>query len=368
MNKLYAAPMEGLTGYLWRQVHAALFGPADKYFTPFLSPNATRTFQRKELDEIDPAHNAGLYVVPQLLTNRAEHFLWAAGELYARGYREINFNLGCPAGTVAAKRKGSGLLAYPQELDRCLEEIFAGLPRGMSVSVKTRIGKNDPAEWPGLLAIYRKYPLSELIVHPRIQKEFYKGVPHRDAWAAVSGPWPAVYNGDIFTPEDAAVLCRDYPGTDAVMLGRGLMRDPALLRHLRGGPAASAQELRTYHDRLLEAYRQRLSGDQPVMHRMWSCGPTCPPDSPSRSRISSVCARQRTSPNTGPPWTPCSGSSDIQHKRQHRKPGVSGAVFFTPSWGCYTSPSASQTAASAGASSGPGTAKTAASPGRCPPG
>ena len=178
MNKLYAAPMEGLTGYLWRQVHAALFGPADKYFTPFLSPNATRTFQRKELDEIDPAHNAGLYVVPQLLTNRAEHFLWAAGELYARGYREINFNLGCPAGTVAAKRKGSGLLAYPQELDHCLEEIFAGLPRGMSVSVKTRIGKNDPAEWPGLLAIYRKYPLSELIVHPRIQKEFYLSLIH----------------------------------------------------------------------------------------------------------------------------------------------------------------------------------------------
>jgi len=139
----------------------------------------------------------------------------------------------------------------------------------VSVSVKPRIGKNAPAEWPGLLTIYRKYPLSELIVHPRIQKEFYKGVPHRDAWAAVSGPWPAVYNGDIFTPEDAAALCRDFPGTNAVMLGRGLMRDPALLRRLRGGPAASAQELRTYHDRLLEAYRRRLSGDQPVMHRMW---------------------------------------------------------------------------------------------------
>lgn len=72
-------------------------------------------------------------MVPQLLTNRAEHFLWAAGELYARGYREINFNLGCPAGTVAAKRKGSGLLAYPQELDHCLEEIFAGLPGDVRV-------------------------------------------------------------------------------------------------------------------------------------------------------------------------------------------------------------------------------------------
>ena len=269
MDKLYAAPMEGLTGYLWRQVHAELFGPADKYFTPFLSPNATCTFQRKELDEIDPEHNRGLNAVPQLLTNRAEHFLWAARELHDRGFREVNFNLGCPAGTVAAKRKGAGLLAYPQELDRCLEEIFAGLPRGMTVSVKTRIGKNDPGEWPGLLEIYRRYPLAELIVHPRLQKDFYKGTPHREAFSTVSGPWPVVYNGDIWTTEDAAALSRDFPGTDAVMLGRGLMRDPSLLRQLRGGPAASVREVRTYHDRLLDAYRQRLSGDLPVMHRMW---------------------------------------------------------------------------------------------------
>ncbi len=269
MNKLYAAPMEGLTGYLWRQVHAALFGPADKYFTPFLSPNATCTFQRKELDEIDPAHNAGLYVVPQLLTNRAEHFLWAAGELYPGA-------IGRSTSTWAVRRapwppsaRARACWPIPRSWIAVWRRSSQGCLGGMSVSVKTRIGKNDPAEWPGLLAIYRKYPLSELIVHPRIQKEFYKGVPHRDAWAAVSGPWPAVYNGDIFTPKDAAALCQDYPGTDAAMLGRGLMRDPALLRRLRGGPAASAQELRTYHDRLLEAYRQRLSGDQPVMHRMW---------------------------------------------------------------------------------------------------
>ena len=108
MNKLYAAPMEGLTGYLWRQVHAALFGPADKYFTPFLSPNATRTFQRKELDEIDPAHNAGLYVVPQLLTNRAEHFLWAAGELYARGLSGDQLQPGLPGGHRGRQAQGLG--------------------------------------------------------------------------------------------------------------------------------------------------------------------------------------------------------------------------------------------------------------------
>ena len=151
----YAAPMEGLTGYLWRQVHAALFGPADKYFTPFLSPNATRTFQRKELDEIDPAHNAGLYVVPQLLTNRGDHFVWAARELQARGYGEVNFNLGCPSGTVTAKRKGSGLLAYSEELERCLDALRKGFRDGVSYEdLYQRLISQDEYL---LLADYRAY-------------------------------------------------------------------------------------------------------------------------------------------------------------------------------------------------------------------
>ena len=141
MNKLYAAPMEGLTGYLWRQVHAALFGPADKYFTPFLSPNATRTFQRKELDEIDPAHNAGLYVVPQLLTNRAEHFLWAAGELYARGYREINFNLGCPAGTVAASARARACWPIPRSWTTAWRRSSPDCPGGCPCPSRPASGK-----------------------------------------------------------------------------------------------------------------------------------------------------------------------------------------------------------------------------------
>ena len=269
--KLYAAPMEGLTTYIWRRAQRDIFGGADKYFTPFLSPNGNLAFQRKELDEVTQGEGD---VVPQLLTNRGDHFVWAARELYAMGYREVNFNLGCPSGTVTAKHKGAGLLAYPEELERCLEEIFSALP-DMRVSVKTRIGKNDPAEWPQLLAIYEKYPLSELIVHPRVQKEFYRGAVHRDAFEAalaVRRDAP-VYNGDLFTAAEAEELCRRYPQVRAVMLGRGLAADPALCRRLRGGSAASRQELTAFHDRLLEDYRQRLSGDTPVLHRMrelWS--------------------------------------------------------------------------------------------------
>lgn len=264
--KLYAAPMEGLTGYIWRRAQREMFGGVDKYFTPFLSPNGNLTFQRKELDEVTQGERD---TVPQLLTNRGEYFVWAARELYAMGHREVNFNLGCPSGTVTAKHKGAGLLAYPEELERCLDEIFSALP-DMRVSVKTRIGKNDPAEWQRLLDIYERYPISELIVHPRVQKEFYRGVVHRDAFDATLARRQEVpvYNGDLFTAADVAAFCRQYPQVRAVMVGRGLMADPALGRRLQGGEAASRQELTAFHDRLLADYRQRLSGDTPVLHRM----------------------------------------------------------------------------------------------------
>lgn len=266
--RLYAAPLEGLTTYLWRRIQYEMFGGADKYFTPFLSPNSNLSFQTKEMDEV--CYNEGMTVVPQLICSRADHFLWAAKELYDMGYREINFNLGCPSGTVAAKRKGAGFLAYPDDLDCCLEEIFGGLPDGMRLSVKTRIGKNDASEWDKLLAIYNRYPISELIIHPRVQKEFYRGAVHMDAYtyACEHTVLPLVYNGDLHTVADVACFGELYPTTDTLMLGRGLIADPSLLRQLRGGTRATREELISFHNRLFEAYRERLCGDMPALHRM----------------------------------------------------------------------------------------------------
>jgi len=266
--KYYAAPLEGMTNYLWRNIHAPLFGGADRYFTPFVSPNATCKFQTKELDEL--THNGGLPVIPQILTNSAEHFLWAARQMADMGYEEINFNLGCPSGTVTAKRKGAGMLSYPEELQRLLEEIFAGLPAGMRLSVKTRIGKESPEEWDRLLAIYNCFPLSELIVHPRVQKEFYRGRARRELMADTlsSTALPVCYNGDIFAPADAVQMEKDYPALDSLMMGRGLMADPSLLRRIRGGERASREELRAYHNALWEGYRARLGGDLNAIYRM----------------------------------------------------------------------------------------------------
>ena len=266
--KHYAAPLEGMTNDMWRRIHAELFGSADRYFTPFVSPNATCKFQTKEINEL--IHNEGLPVIPQILTNSAEHFLWAAREMADMGYAEINFNLGCPSGTVVAKRKGSGMLSYPDDLQRMLEEIFAGLPAGMKLSVKTRIGKEREEEWNKLLEIYQMFPLSELIVHPRVQKEFYRGHARRQLMAETlaHAPWPVCYNGDIFSPTDGAAMEAAYPALDSLMMGRGLMADPALLRRMKGGAPATRQELRAYHDALWEAYRARLGGDLNAIYRM----------------------------------------------------------------------------------------------------
>ena len=261
--------MEGLTGWLWRRVHHELFGGADKYFTPFLSPNANHSFQAKERDEIEPAHNEGLPVVPQILTNSSEHFIWCARELHARGYGEVNLNLGCPSGTVTGKRKGSGLLAFPDELDRLLGEIFTALPE-LRISVKTRIGKLDPAEWEHLLAIYNRYPICELTIHPRVRQDFYKGRVRESDFAAALPRcvMPVCYNGDIVSERDAQEVSARYPALSAVMLGRGLLGDPSLVTRLTGGKRADKAQLQAFHDTLFARYCEAFGDSRIAMLRM----------------------------------------------------------------------------------------------------
>ena len=260
-KQYYAAPMEGMTTWLWRRVHHRIFGGADKFFTPFLSPNATCTFQVKERREID--HNEGLNVVPQLLTADPGHFIWAARVLADMGYSEINLNLGCPSGTVAAKRKGSGLLSWPDQLTALLDGVFDALP-GMRISVKTRIGRHDDGEWPALLDIFNRYPIHELIVHPRVGKDMYRGTARRQVfhWTRQHTGLPLVYNGDIWTPEDAASW------DVSVMTGRGLIADPALLRRARGGAPAARAELADFMGELADGYEATV-GQDATLHRMW---------------------------------------------------------------------------------------------------
>lgn len=280
--KYYLAPMEGLTGYIYRNAYNACYHPMDKYFTPFLTPKANSGLSFRELNDILPEHNRGLYLVPQILTNQAEDFMRTAMELREYGYTEVNLNLGCPSGTVVSKHKGAGFLEQTDRLDRLLDEVCTRLEQiGMELSVKTRLGMTSPDEFPGLLEIYNRYPIKELILHPRVRTDYYKNTPNMPAFRVgfEGSRAPVCYNGDIFTVSDYETLCGDYPELDRVMLGRGIISNPGLLDRIAagadsGGAGTGKEALRQFHQMVYEGYREIMSGDRNVLFKMkelWAC-------------------------------------------------------------------------------------------------
>lgn len=251
---IYFAPMEGVTDAVFRSVHCACFSGVDKYFMPFVSPTQNMVWEKKERYEIALENNAGAHTVPQILTKHADHFLWAASSMADLGYTEVNLNMGCPSGTVTGKGKGSGMLRDLKTLEAFLDEVYAHSP--VPVSIKTRIGYLSEEEWPKLLELLCRYPVSELIIHPRTRKQFYKGVPFEEAYvpAFEKSPFPIVLNGDIFTPVHVQDALERHPKAAGVMLGRGLIGNPALARELCGGSMLTRDELIRFHDQLCEAY------------------------------------------------------------------------------------------------------------------
>lgn len=263
---IYFAPLEGVTDVIYRRVHHECFSGVDKYFIPFISPTQHLTFTSRELQAVSPEENAGIPVVPQILTKNPEHFIWMAKSLGDVGYEEININIGCPSGTVTAKGKGSGMLRELDSLARFMDEVFAQSP--IAVSVKTRIGYESVDEWPRLLELYAKYPIKELIVHPRTRKEFYAGKAHKELCAPVieNTNLPLVYNGDLFTAEACRALMGMYSGAKAIMLGRGLVANPALAQEVKGGERITLEMLRNFHDKLYQAYLEKWPKNAVIGH------------------------------------------------------------------------------------------------------
>ena len=262
------APMEGITGALFRRLHHQFFPGVDRYYMPFLSPTRDHVFTPRELREILPENNPDAEVIPQLLTKVPEDFLWAAGELAAMGYQTVNLNLGCPSGTVVAKGKGSGMLADSSALDAFLDAACSRAP--CAVSVKTRLGLSDPEEFGPLLEIYNHYPLAELIVHPRVQKDGYRHPVRLEAFAPIlaASRHPVCFNGGLVTTQDCRDLVGRFSGICGVMIGQGLVANPALVRQIRGAPGADRETLRAFHEALFGGYSQLFGSAHNAMMRM----------------------------------------------------------------------------------------------------
>lgn len=265
----FFAPMEGVTVFSYRRIHRNWFPEIDRYYSPFVTPNHAHHFTKKEFRDVLPEHNEGVPLVPQLLTNDASDFVWAAGELKKMGYDEVNLNLGCPSGTVVAKHRGAGFLEDPAALDHFFAQVFDTMPE-IHVSVKTRIGLEDPAEWERLLAVYNRWPLLSLVVHPRIRRDFYRNRPNYPAFqcAVETSRHRLCYNGDLFHVSDIQAISEKFPAVDALMCGRGLVANPALVREARGGAPLQKQELQEFLDEILAQNCMLISGDRNIIFRM----------------------------------------------------------------------------------------------------
>ncbi len=301
--KYYFAPMEGITLYPLRNVHREVFGAGvDKYYTPFLTAAQTFHFKNREKKDVLPEKQSAFMedlatcIEPQIMAGNAENFLWAAREMKKLGYHGVNLNLGCPAPTVVNRHKGSGLLQEPEYLDEMLAEIFEAVSENTivggkpfnkkrdeedlqasdgslvypEISLKTRLGFSNPSEATELMKVYAKYPIKELTIHARVREDYYAGQARiKDFKQAVEvyrecgGKAEICYNGNI-----ESTTLPELDRISSIMIGRGLLSNPALVRELKGGEKLQPEELKTYLRKLYDAYSEYIPEDRNVIFKM----------------------------------------------------------------------------------------------------
>ena len=261
---IYFAPLEGLTDNTYRKLHNQYFPGVDRYYTPFFSPTSSRKLTPREIRELPPADSLGVRVIPQLLTKTPEDFLWMCEKFRDLGYEEINLNTGCPSGTVTAKGKGSGMLRDTEYLARFLDKIFENAT--VKISVKTRIGFENPDEFHKILEIFNRYPIEELTIHPRVRNAFYKGEVDKSTfrYAQDNAKMPLCYNGNLNTYRDVQNISEEFPALSAVMLGRGLIADPGMFTP----EGTTVEVLEEFFHALLEEYLIAFGGSRNAMFRL----------------------------------------------------------------------------------------------------
>lgn len=233
------APMEGITGFAFRNAHHKYYGGVSRYYTPFLNVQAESCFSRSDARDVLFENNKALLgdpactLVPQLLTGHSETLILGIRTLAEMGYPEINWNMGCPSPTVTRRGRGAGLLAEPEKIDRILDETFSALEKeGLAVrlSVKMRTGLESAELFPELIEVLNRYPLSEIILHPRIAAQGYQGPVDEEAFAQALALCcqPLTWNGDVKCPEDMERIMERFPQVNRIMIGRGLVTEPDL--------------------------------------------------------------------------------------------------------------------------------------------
>ncbi|MFC1761933.1 tRNA dihydrouridine synthase [Planctomycetota bacterium] len=267
----YLAPVRGITDRVYRNCFAELFPGIENAITPFVQAIKGNQVKPTHLVECDPAQNR-MTIIPQIIGHDPNRFIDLARQLADIGNEAVNWNLGCPYPTMTKKRKGAGLLPYPEIIDRFLDQVCSKL--SLRLSVKMRLGQEQPEECLAVIPVLNRYPLQHVTIHPRIGAQMYTGQVDLETLrvCCTQLKHPIIYSGDIFTADDYRCLSADFPQIRTWMLGRGLLQNPHLLQEIENGREISLSEKRAklylLHEALFAEYSQRLSGPTHQLQRM----------------------------------------------------------------------------------------------------
>lgn len=269
--EIYLAPLQGLTDWIFRESFTQHIGKFDKTFTPFVRVQNGDFYRPSQCNDLLPEHNTFQKPIPQFLGNNADSFKRFEELCLEHNYDEVNINMGCPFPMVTGKRMGAGLLAHPVELVKLLEGIFVDTK--LKISIKCRLGLENSTEFVSLIPIFNEFPLEEIILHPRVGKQQYKGEVDMEAFAryAPQLKHSVCYNGDILTVGDVKRIQSLVPQINKVMIGRGMLQNPFLLAEIKNQELTKSQKalmLRNFHLSIIDHCKQKYSGDLHMLKRL----------------------------------------------------------------------------------------------------
>ncbi|NRD24763.1 tRNA-dihydrouridine synthase family protein [Winogradskyella litoriviva] len=269
---LLSSPLQGFTDFRFRNAFNHYFGGIDTFYAPYIRFNNKLIIKNSYQRDLQLEHNSELEVIPQIMTNSADEFLFVVDYIQELGYKELNWNLGCPYPMVTKRGMGSGLICDPEKINHILERVHK--ETDILVSMKMRMGYENPEEILDVFPILDTYPLKNIAIHARIGKQLYKGGVNLEAFQKCieSTKHKLYYNGDITSVAKLKEMQTRFPSIDHFMIGRGLIADPFLPSMIKNNtttyPENRWEIFREFHDTIYHQYDAALSGPTPIKMKM----------------------------------------------------------------------------------------------------
>lgn len=270
---LLSSPLQGFTDFRFRNAQNKLFGGIDTFYSPYIRLNGKMVIKPSYERDLLPENNLDLEVIPQVITNDADEFLFVAKYVMELGYKELNWNLGCPYPMVTKSGMGSGLISNPEKINTILRRAHS--ESDIIVSMKMRLGYENSEEILNVLPVLDTYPIKNIAIHARIGKQLYKGGVNLDAFqhCVDNTKHKLYYNGDITSVAKFHEMQQRFPTIDHWMIGRGLISDPFLPSMIKNNtseyPENKMELFSAFHDTLYAIYSESLSGSTHILLKMY---------------------------------------------------------------------------------------------------